>query len=67
MQEFRAEHPRVRYDVISGAADEITDGMDRGLIDISLLLEPVNISKYEFIRLPGTEHWACAKIGRAHV
>lgn len=56
MQEFRAEHPRVRYDVISGAADEITDGMDRGLIDISLLLEPVNISKYEFIRLPVTEH-----------
>lgn len=60
MKAFRAAHPRVRYDVISGAADEITDGMDRGLIDISLLLEPVNISKYEFIRLPVTEHWACA-------
>ena len=60
MKSFRAAHPRVRYDVISGAADEITEGMDRGLIDISLLLEPVNISKYEFIRLPGTEHWACA-------
>lgn len=31
--------------------------MDRGLIDIGLLLEPVDIEKYEFIRLDMKEKW----------
>lgn len=31
--------------------------MDRGLIDIGLLLEPIDIEKYDFIRLPIKEKW----------
>ena len=31
--------------------------MDKGLIDIGLLLEPVDIEKYEFIRLSMRERW----------
>lgn len=31
--------------------------MDRGLLDIGLLLEPVDIGKYEFIRLDIKERW----------
>jgi DNA-binding transcriptional LysR family regulator len=32
--------------------------MERGLIDIGLLLEPVDIERFSFIRLPVTESWA---------
>ena len=28
-----------------------------GLIDIGLLLEPIDIEKYEFVRLNAKEHW----------
>ena len=31
--------------------------MDRGLVDIGLLLEPIDIEKYDFIRLDTTERW----------
>ncbi|MDY6305050.1 MAG: LysR family transcriptional regulator [Oribacterium sp.] len=54
---FQREHPLVRFDLITGNADASQEGMDRGLIDIGLLLEPVNMSKYEFIRLPDPDPW----------
>lgn len=34
--------------------------MDRGLTDIGLLLEPINMDKYDFIRLIEKEKWVVA-------
>ena len=31
--------------------------MDRGLVDVGLLLEPIDIEKYDFIRLDMKERW----------
>ena len=33
------------------------DQMDKGLTDVGLLLEPIDIEKYDFIRLNMKEHW----------
>ena len=38
-------------------ADDIKDRLDKGLLDIGLLTEPVDISKYNFIRLRRKERW----------
>lgn len=55
---FSARHPRVRYRLYSSNADHIKTRMDRGLTDIGLLLEPADVSKYEFVRLGVKEPWA---------
>ncbi|MDR2353989.1 MAG: LysR family transcriptional regulator [Deltaproteobacteria bacterium] len=57
LQAFRQEYPLIRYDIYSGNADQVKDRMESGLIDIGLLLEPVDIGKYEFARIPGQEIW----------
>ena len=54
---FRERHPRVGFDLYTATADLVTEQMDRGLLDIGLLLEPVDIGKYEFIRLDIKERW----------
>ncbi len=54
---FHAEHPLVHFDMYSGNADNIKDQIERGLLDIGLLLEPVDIGRYEFLRLPVKEIW----------
>ena len=54
---FREEYPAIRIDVHSGNADNIKERIEKGLLDIGLLLEPVDIGKYEFLRLPGKEIW----------
>lgn len=50
---FRAEHPNVTYSIYSGNSDNIKERIERGTLDIGLLLEPVEISKYDFLALPG--------------
>ena len=41
---FRAEHPNVTYSIYSGNSDNIKERIERGTLDIGLLLEPVDIS-----------------------
>lgn len=54
---FSRKHPGVTFDIFTATADLVKEQMDKGLIDIGLLLEPVDIEKYEFIRLAMKERW----------
>lgn len=54
---FRKQFPDVTFDFYTGIADDIKDRIENGLIDIGLLLEPVEISRYHFIRMPRIEKW----------
>lgn len=56
-QAFRMRYPLVDYTLYSGTADDVKERMDRGLLDAGILLEPVDVEKYEFIRLPVREQW----------
>lgn len=51
IESFHKKYPNVTFDLLTGTADVVKEQMDRGLIDIALLLEPVDIGKYEFVRL----------------
>ncbi len=57
IRDFSKKHPGVSYDIFTATADLVKEQMDKGLIDIGLLLEPVDIEKYEFIRLDTREKW----------
>lgn len=54
---FQKKHPRVTFDVYTANADVVRERVDRGLVDIGLLLEPVNTEKYDIIRLDTREEW----------
>lgn len=54
---FHEKHPLVTFDLYTATADHVKEQMDRGLVDIGLLLEPIDIEKYDFIRLDTTERW----------
>ena len=49
MAEFSRKYPRVKFDVYTANADQIKHRMDNGLTDIGLLLEPVDMERYEYI------------------
>ena len=54
---FHEKYPRVTFDIYTATADHVKDQMDRGLVDIGLLLEPIDIEKYDFIRLNMKGRW----------
>lgn len=57
LAQFHAQHPQVRYEIFSGNSDDIKERIERGLLDIGFLLEPVDVSRYEFVRIPIREEW----------
>lgn len=51
IETFSQKYPNVTFDLVTGTADVLKEQMDRGLMDVALLLEPVDVGKYEFVRL----------------
>lgn len=54
---FREKYPMVTYDLFTATADQVRERMESGLIDIGLLLEPVDVDKYDYVRLDMEEQW----------
>lgn len=54
---FRSKYPNVSFEIYSGDSDHIKERIERGLLDIGLLLEPVDIGKYDFVHTSIKEEW----------
>ena len=54
---FHQKHPRVTFDIFTATADLVKEQMDKGLLDLGLLLEPIDMEKYDFIRMDMKEKW----------
>lgn len=54
---FSQKYPLVTYDLFTATADQVKERMEVGVVDIGLLLEPIDIDKYDFIRLHVKERW----------
>ena len=57
IRSFHQMYPLVTFDLFTATADLVKEQMDKGLLDLGLLLEPVEMGKYEFIRLDRKERW----------
>ena len=57
MKEFREKYPNVQFDLYNGMADNIKEMLERGLLDLGLVLEPIDTAKFEYVRLPQKETW----------
>lgn len=57
VQRVRATHPGLRFHFLSGDGYDVTERLDRGLIDFGTLIEPVDLSRYDSIRLPRPDVW----------
>ncbi len=57
IKKFSDKYPLVQFDLYNEMADNIVDRIDKGLIDVGLLLEPVDTEKYDFVRLSQKETW----------
>jgi len=56
-KELQEQYPRIRYHLYSGNGDDIMERLDKGLLDFGLLIEPVDLKKYDHIHLPVTDTW----------
>ena len=51
------DYPHVHFHIFSGDAEAVMERLDKGLLDFGILIEPADMKKYDYIRLPATDTW----------
>lgn len=54
---FQQKYPDVNFNIYTAIADDVKERLENGILDMGLLLEPVEISRYHYIRMPLKEKW----------
>lgn len=44
---FQEQYPNMKFNIWCGNGDEIRDKLDKGLVDLGIVREPLNVEKYE--------------------
>lgn len=57
VREFQKQCPGLRFHIYSGNTEQVTERLDRGLLDLAAIVEPPNLSQYNYIEIPGTDTW----------
>lgn len=57
MQNLLKKHPKVKFRLFSGNADDIYSKMSNGLLDFSILIEPFETKNYDYLKLPFIDQW----------
>lgn len=57
VRDFSYRYPNVRFQLHSGNAEDVTDRLDRGLLDFGVLIEPTDKGKYDFVQMPSSVRW----------
>lgn len=56
-QHLQRKYPNIKYHIFSGNADDVTERLDKGLLDFGILIEPTDLTKYEHLQIPTTDTW----------
>ena len=57
MAAFREQHPKVQYQLYTNHVEHVKERLEQGLLDFGLLLEPVDVSKFDYLRMGARETW----------
>lgn len=51
------QYPGIRVHLYSGDTEDLAERLDRGLLDFAVIAQAVDLSKYNYLELPGTDIW----------
>ena len=57
VENIQNKYPNIRFHLFSGNADDVSERLDKGLLDFGLFIAPANINKYDYLKLPATDTW----------
>jgi len=57
VKDLQVLYPNIRYHLYSGNEEDVSERLDRGLLDFGILIQPADISKYNYINIPAKEVW----------
>ena len=57
MKELQTDYPDIKFHIHSGNAEDVTEKLDKGLLDFGILIQPIDLSKYDHLTMPQKDLW----------
>ncbi|MCM1322517.1 MAG: LysR family transcriptional regulator [Bacteroides sp.] len=57
IKKITTKHPDVRFHLHSGNDEDVSERLDKGLVDFGLFVGRTNLEKYDYIQLPVSDIW----------
>lgn len=56
-KDLQLQYPNVKFHLYSGNTEVIAERLDRGLLDFAIIVQEVDLSKYNYIKIPTSDTW----------
>lgn len=57
IRQFQERYPLFRYHLTSGNTEQVVERLNRGLFDFAVIVEPPDLSRYNYIEIPEADTW----------
>ena len=57
IHELRKDYPNIHIHLFSGNLEDVAERLDKGLLDFGVLIQPADLSKYDYVNLPEKDVW----------
>lgn len=51
------KYPNIRFHLYSGNTENVTERLDKGLLDFAIIVQDVDLSKYNYLKVPSKDTW----------
>lgn len=57
IKSLQEKYPRIRVHLYSGDTDDLAERLDRGLLDFVVISQEVDLTRYNYLKLPAIDTW----------
>ena len=57
IKSLQKKYPHIRYHFYSSGTDAVSERLDRGLLDVAVIIQEVDLSKYNYLKVPSSDRW----------
>lgn len=57
IKRFKKQYPGFHYHITSGDTEQVTEKLDKGLLDFAVLVESPDYAKYNVVKMPESDRW----------
>ena len=57
VKKLNGQYSNIHYHITSGDTQQVTERLDRGLLDFACIVEPPDLSKYNYLEVPEQDTW----------
>lgn len=57
MKTLKKDYPKIKFHIVSGDSEDLSESLDKGLLDFCVFIEPFNFEKYDSLDLGVKDTW----------